>query len=355
MTEEIKINLVNYITGNISDDDKIRIEQWIAEDPSHLELYIQMQEAWNISLLTKDGSEINVGEAYSLLEAKLGLGHSKKVSLLRRLPYLKVAAAIILIIISGVIFFLKNKPVDNKEKSFTESVYVPIGDKKKIILSDSSVVWLNSESVLQVSKGFGVTNRTVYLEGEGYFDVKHNENLVFTVQTKDYTVRDIGTIFNINTYSSDSKFEAAVIEGKISIEGKFSKNKKVSKIYLTRNGVIKIDKTIAALAHTDDAKIVNPIDSSIVKILQVENLDKYAGWKDNLLIFDEDSFKNISKMLERKYNVVILIRDEEIANYRYSGSFNNISNIQSVIEILKETTPANYLIKGDTITISSKK
>jgi len=351
MTEEFKILLVNYITGNTADTETEQVEQWIEESAVHKQLYIELQEAWNASVFVQEDAKLNVDNAYRLIEARVGL--NKKLPILHNFIFVRAAAAVLLLVIASAVFYRVNTFLKNQKASFSQSVYVPAGNKKKIVLSDSSIVWLNSGSTLQVSEGFGVSNRTVYLEGEGYFEVKTNKNLVFTVKTKEYTVRDIGTIFNINTYTADAKFEAAVIEGKISIEGKFSKNKKISKIFLTRNGVVKINMLASQDANT--AENAKEIDSMYVKVLKVENLDKYAGWKDNLLVFDEDAFKDISKKLERKYNVTILIQDEKLANYRYSGSFNNMPNIQSVLDILKETTPVNYQIKGDTITIQSKK
>lgn len=351
MTEEFKNLLVSYVTENIANLDKEKIEQWMEEAAANKQLYIELQQAWNASQFINVAEQTNVDAAFKLVELKSGL--SKKLAFNYKFSFLRVAAVVLLLVIAGGIFYQFNKSNKVSKTAISESVYVPVGDKKKIVLSDSSIVWLNSGSVLQVSEGFGITNRTVYLEGEGYFEVKTNKKLIFTVQTKEYTVRDIGTIFNITTYSADAKFEAAVIEGKISIEGKFAKNKKISKIFLTKNGVIKIDKTLAQQENTLNS--LNLIDSSYVKILKVDDLDKYAGWKDNLLVFDADTFKEIAKKLERKYKVAILIQDEDLASYRYSGSFNNITNIQNVLEILKETTPINYWVKGDTIIIKSKK
>jgi len=351
MTEAIKIALVNYITDNIEPAEKQQIEAWIEEDDLHKSLYLELQETWNTALFIENNDKIHTEQEYRKLLYRLGVSEKKSIKMKSMLLY--AAAVIFAVVFIGIISYLHYKPAREERPLFAQSIYVPVGNKKKLILKDSTVVWLNSGSVLQVSNGFGVSNRTVYLEGEGYFEVKTNKKLVFTVKTKEYTIRDIGTIFNIKTYSTDAKFEAAVMEGEISIEGKFSKEQKTSKIFLTRNGVLKVDKPILNQEKTIVTSFI--IDSSVVKVMKAENIDNYAGWKDNLLVFDDDNFTDIAHKLERKYNVTILIKDEQLANYRYSGSFNNIPDIQNILDILKETTPVSYSMKGDTITISSKK
>jgi ferric-dicitrate binding protein FerR (iron transport regulator) len=351
MTEAIKIALVNYITDNIEPAEKQQIEAWIEEDDLHKALYLELQETWNAALFIENNDQIHAEQEYRKLLYRLKIPEKKSLKMKPMLLY--AAAVLFAVFITGIIGYLYNKPAREDRPLYAQSIYVPVGNKKKLILKDSTVVWLNSGSVLQVSNGFGVSNRTVYLEGEGYFEVKTNKKLVFTVKTKEYTIRDIGTIFNIKTYSTDAKFEAAVMEGEISIEGKFTREQKTSKIFLKRNGVLKIDKPILNQEKTVATSFV--IDSSVVKVLKAENIDNYAGWKDNLLVFDDDNFTDIAHKLERKYNVTILIKDEQLANYRYSGSFNNIPDIQNILDILKETTPVSYSMKGDTITISSKK
>ncbi len=350
MSEDIKLALVNYIVGNIDDKTKARIEQWIEENPENMQFYIELQEAWNATLFLQNSGKTSVEDAYKLLESKLAL--QKRLPFMRR-SVLYAAAAVVAVILTGIATYRFAVTKKTEGPSYVKSVYVPAGNKQKLVLKDSTVVWLNSGSVLELSSGFGITTRTVYLEGEGYFEVKSDRNPAFVVQTKDYTIRDIGTIFNINTYSADARFEAAVIEGEISIEGKFPQAEKRSKIFLKRNDVLKISK----LSAFPDKTATNPIatDSTFVQIVKAQNIHNYAGWKDDLLIFDEETFRDIAKKLERKYKVVILIQDEKIAGYRYSGSFNNVSNIQGIVDILKETTPANYMIAGDTITIESKK
>ena len=72
------------------------------------------------------------------------------------------------------------------------SVEAPLGSKTKLYLPDGTLVWLNAGSRMTYSQGFGVDNRKVELEGEGYFEVKRNEKVPFFVKTKDLQLQVLG-------------------------------------------------------------------------------------------------------------------------------------------------------------------
>jgi len=100
---------------------------------------------------------------------------------------------------------------------------------------------------------------------------------------------------------------------------------------------------------TPDPKSLNEIQ---VSEIDSAKLDRYDGWKENLLVFDGTTLSEIAKVLQRRYNVVIIITDNEIGNIRYSGSFKNVSDIEKVLAIIKGNTPISYLKNGNVINIS---
>lgn len=56
-------------------------------------------------------------------------------------------------------------------------VEAPMGARTKLYLPDGTLVWLNAGSKITYSQGFSVDNRDLTLEGEGYFEVKRNEEV----------------------------------------------------------------------------------------------------------------------------------------------------------------------------------
>jgi transmembrane sensor len=225
-------------------------------------------------------------------------------------------------------------------------VEVSEGTTRKMVLADGTSVWINAGSQLKYNADFGKSSRTVYLDGEAYFDIaKSKDNIPFLIKTKRFTIRDIGTVFNIKSYSDDSSLVVTVIEGKISVEGKLSTHDdENSKVFLEKKQVLKINSKPED--NIERVKVVT-IDSS--------QLEQYNGWKDNSLVFDEISFKELAKIINRRYDVETVIEDKELEAYKYTGSFRNVANITRVMEIIKATTNIEYQVKDRTVIIRAGK
>src|SRR5690606_15971211 len=84
---------------------------------------------------------------------------------------------------------------------------------------DGSKVWLNAGSQLTFPEVFDEDQRTVYLTGEGYFDIKHDARRPFYVYTADMLVTVLGTAFNVSSYRDDPFTAAVLLNGKIALKG----------------------------------------------------------------------------------------------------------------------------------------
>jgi ferric-dicitrate binding protein FerR (iron transport regulator) len=92
-----------------------------------------------------------------------------------------------------------------------------------------------------------------------------------------------------------------------------------------------------------------PLQKNIILTKQV-NPEIYTAWKDNLLVFENESFESIALKLERRYGASIVFTDNEIKNYIFSGKFPEIS-IDRALKALQYASPFNYSIKNDSIYI----
>jgi ferric-dicitrate binding protein FerR (iron transport regulator) len=91
---------------------------------------------------------------------------------------------------------------------------------------------------------------------------------------------------------------------------------------------------------------LNPIT---VRKVDPESL---VSWKDQLLVFNGESFEDLAIKMERWFNVRIKIDDMELKTERYSGKFVHNETVYQVLEAIKVTTPIVYRIEKDTIIIS---
>jgi ferric-dicitrate binding protein FerR (iron transport regulator) len=339
MTNDIQTLAAKYIAGQASDEEIAQVRQWIGSSKENEEYYVQLYEAWHDVLHAEPGI-IDFEHAYQLFLEKTTV--TTKKSLVRRMfSWPAVAAAAALIIVTGGILYLYNQPDIPKETAWHDE-NVSEGGIRKLVLADGSTVWINAGSKFRYNADFGKESRTVYLDGEAFFDIAKSANKVpFLVKTKHFTIRDIGTVFNIKAYSEDPSIVATVIEGKISVEGKLSTHdEESSKVFLEKKQVLQINSL--PQANKERIKVVS-IDSSQIEL--------YNGWKDNSLVFDEISFHELAKIIERRYDVEITIEDKKLEAYKYTGNFRNIEDITKVMSIIKATTPVNYTINGREVSI----
>ncbi|WP_207535231.1 FecR family protein [Desertivirga arenae] len=346
MNEDIKTTLVKYITGQADETESAEVREWIKSSSENQELYFQLYEAWHQSLEAQ--GSIDVDAAYASFAEK----NIARRTLIKRLyKALRVAAAIILLPLSIGAFY---KVFSNPPEVSFKVVKVPKGTPRKLKLPDGTLVWLNAGTELKYSEDFGKDNRTVYLVGEAYFDIaKSDANLPFLVKTDKFTIRDVGTVFNVKAYPDEEIFETAVVEGKVSVEGPITENSSQnSKVFLDAHQLLKITK-VATNSGTHEVASVND-EVEPVKVEQIEPgaMNEFNGWRSDLLIFQEDSFEDIARILERRYNVTIQFESEGLKNYKYTGAFKNLDNISKVLQVIKETTPIKYTVQNQQITIS---
>ena len=93
-----------------------------------------------------------------------------------------------------------------------------MGSRAQFSLSDGTTVTLNAGSRLKYDNRFGINDRVVQLEGEGYFKVAKDSKRPFTVKTSHLNVRALGTAFNVKAYSDDKTIETTLVEGSVKIE-----------------------------------------------------------------------------------------------------------------------------------------
>jgi ferric-dicitrate binding protein FerR (iron transport regulator) len=350
MNENDKILIVKYITRQTTEDEAAMVKYLISSSKAHEDFYVQYYETWQKSL-HYDIDAIDTDKAYAkfLSSATTDAIPVKKpvITLVR----LAIAASIILICAFGIYFYNSKPGLDIPAQALAENeIKVPKGSTRKAVLPDGTKVWINAGTSLKFEKDFGSSSRTVYLDGEAYFDIADHK-VPFIVKTSRHTIRDIGTIFNVKAYADDLEFETAVIEGEVSIEGKLSLNSnKAEMVSVKQQQVLKLNYAPVAVSGQIKTDVADLIEAKVQKV-NSSQLEVYTGWTEDLLVFEGKTFQEISKIMERKYDVEIVMNDLKLRNYAFTGSFKNVDKVEKALKILKETTDINYEQKGRIITI----
>ncbi|UMB61586.1 FecR family protein [Lutibacter sp. A80] len=224
------------------------------------------------------------------------------------------------------------QPIANKQISYNY-LTIPRGGEYKIILPDSTIVWLNSESQLKYPINFteGKPRQVELVYGEAYFDVSpstaHNGSK-FKVYNNGQEVEVLGTEFNIKTYKDETNIYTTLVEGKVSI---------------------KTDKQNRLLEPGEQSNL--DIISNHISISKV-NIRQETSWKDGLYIFKGKSLKEIMITLSRWYNIEVIFEEKSLEDARFTGALNKNQNIVDMLNDIKNFGAINnFEINNKTITL----
>lgn len=261
-------------------------------------------------------------------------------------PFLKVAAALLLLLTSFIVYQTARNTPTNADKLFiqhfalhedTEERINPKGQKSVILLPDGSKVWLNADSKLSYAKDFINRNkREVYLEGEAFFDVAHHADAPFIVHTSSsIRIKVLGTCFNVKSYQEDQTVETTLVKGKVSIHKTEKDGKSPGKLILKPNQrAVYFKKT-----NTLNVEDTNP-----------ENL---IAWRHNHLVFDETPFQEVLTQLERWFDITIHLNNEDYLDCELTAYIRNES-LEDVLKLLETSHRIHYRIKGRDVFIYGK-
>ena len=325
--------IANYLTEGLDKNALDELKTWIAASAENQQYFIRQREIWFSAVSREAASVYDKDKAFENFRNRVE--SQKEIQSTSRRGFSlsalwRYAAVVAIIIAVGCISYWQGE-VNVKDTFADISVEAPLGSKTKLYLPDGTLVWLNAGSRMTYSQGFGVDNRKVELEGEGYFEVKRNEKIPFFVKTKDLQLQVLGTKFNFRDYPEDHEVVVSLLEGKVGL-----------------NNLLREEKE--AVLSPDERAVLNKANG----LLTVESVtaSNASQWTDGYLFFDEELLPDIAKELERSYNVKIHIANDSLKTFRFYGNFvRREQNIQEVLEALASTEKMQYKIEESNITM----
>lgn len=231
-----------------------------------------------------------------------------------------IAAILILPLAACIFFILYQKSINDKFYAETVETVSACGVVTKVILPDSSVVWLNSNSSISYPRHFTGNIREVRLNGEAFFKVKANKLRRFTVVTPDkMKVSAYGTEFNVSSYQQDAYANATLSKGHIQVQIKGQE----------------ADLSVGQTATFDR--------TSNKLVVQESDIWEKTGWREGKIIFRRTGIKDIANILSRHYNVQLIVDGQNLSDYVFSATFTN-ENIEEILDILRLSAPMQYRI-----------
>jgi transmembrane sensor len=246
----------------------------------------------------------------------------------------RVAAAVIIpfLLLVGAFAFLANRTTIFSNGELTE-IKVPYGEQLQIVLQDGTNVQLNSGSILQYPKSFGLFNRKVKLKGEAYFSVAKEHGRPFIVNLNEINVKVTGTKFNVKAYPGDRSISVALEEGSVNITDE-------------KDNVYKLK--VGENANYDRK-------SGLCVVSKVDDITLHTAWRTKSLNFYRTPLKEILKTLERQYEVRFVVNDSSVLNYKFSISTSRVNASDILADLEKVSNIRFRLTKNNDYELYSLK
>lgn len=298
-------------------------EHWLKED-DHTELYSDIAILWNQIQESVSKAEPDLVSSWEKMRTRIHPSQPKKKSAghIRRIIF-SAAASILLLLIIGYGFRINQ--INN-----TYQCYSALNGKSKIILPDSSIIWLNTGSTLRYASSFS-QDRRLQLEGEASFEVTKDKRHPFTVSCGEMKVKVYGTIFTINSFP----------------------NKNDDKVSL-RNGSVSITLTDGVESFLKPGEMATIDKKNQTIQIERSDVELESCWAKESVTFRNRSLGDICKYLEKWYNVRIKV-DPRIAESQFYTFTIKDDTLEALLRTMAKINPIAYTFdNNDQISIQSR-
>ncbi|MDR8393330.1 FecR domain-containing protein [Aliifodinibius sp. S!AR15-10] len=363
MEEHKMLNLIRrYLSEECTPQEEQTLEKWLAEDADHREYFNAVKKVWDVA--PGHDVEVDFEEEWKRISRRLGIEMDEsptskpqpvfakhgtaKTSSGNTLAYLLRVAAVVLIVAVPA-FYFSDLGNSSEETTTVEMVMKKIetarGERASMEFSDGSQITLNSMSSVRFPEQFKGATREIYLEGEAFFKVEHNEDAPFIVHSNGVAVQVLGTEFNVNGYKEDEAVEVVVRDGKVAV-----KQNKLNE-HGNRGNEDKEDRPSEVILTKGQQTLVK--EGQLPTNPQNVSLSPYLAWVNGRMIFEGTPMRDVIQRLERVYDLNIEVQDSTLLSERLKASFKR-ETPEKVLGIISFSLGIDYELQGDTVIFKSK-
>jgi len=280
--------------------ERAPFDEWIARSPAHAAAYTEALQTW------RDLAAMRRMDQYRELLGRPTLRERLVRAVRSPRPAFAVAGLAAVVAVAWLAFSL-----DVFQFLRSTHVATQIAEVRELRLPDGSRVVLGAESQVDyvVTR---TTRRATVIAGDAFFAVAHDSARPFTVATGDYTVRVVGTQFEIRR--RPGMVRVAVSEGRVAV-GR------------TGEGDASVLPSGAAWIAGENCVEVHPVDVYDV-----------GSWRLGRLFYDNALLRDIVADANRYTRTRIVIADPQLGALRLTTSFRT-SQIDGMLESLQAALP----------------
>ena len=319
--EEASVWLIRLDKGDLDEKGICELQDWMERSPFHRQFLEKLAANWeNMSVLN------DLAELFPLGEQVFSVRPIEK----RRSLFFNwrtVGASLACCFVLGLIVLLKPSFWDWQLQEYSTQV----GERKTHILSDGSVIILNTDSKIHVD--YGGDRRVIrLLRGEASFDVAKNPNRPFVVYVGQGMVWAVGTAFNVRY--DRLRVDVTVTEGTIKVYAEASHYNPVSSLEPFLLATAPIAELTEVIATEGQAVSFDNVIRSHKREPEQE-LERRLAWQKGGLIFNGEPLEEVVKELSRYMLVPIIITDPSIRSIPVGGTF-QLDNTEELLEVLAQ-------------------
>lgn len=207
-------------------------------------------------------------------------------------------------------------------------VRIPHGGEYITRLPDGSVVHLNAGSELKVPVYFGTESREVWLRGEGFFEVVHRENLIFTVHTDKADISVLGTEFDVRAYTDEKEVMTTLVQGVVGVSS---------------------GGTYDRLKPGEQARIAGKGDIRVAEV----DIYPFIAWKNGRMVFENERLEKIMAELQRWYDFELFYADPDVKEMHFTIDILKYEEISKVLNLMERVNKVKFTQKGRTVVVNS--
>jgi transmembrane sensor len=328
--------LAKHLAGETDEQGQKEISAWLQESASNSILYNEIIGYWNHINSIKEMNQFDVNNGWEKLHNRIIASSGSHTTMKEEkshgrriwfnMPWLRVAAAIALIVMIGIGSYFVVSGL--QKNSLLTVASAATDDQTRITLPDGSLVFLNANTKISYSKKFSSGVRLVRLTGEAYFDVAHDPERPFIVYARKAGIKVLGTSFNVQSLKSSGKVEVFVESGKVQL--------------------FEADNTSNTI--TIEPGFIGSMEDATVE--KQKNTDEnYLAWKTKKLTFKNTDMAKVAKGIQDVFKVDVVFENPEMIRCKIESHFENES-LENVLDAICTLFTWKWERKGDKVILS---
>lgn len=273
------------------------------------------------AFMPKARQEIKVGSS----KVVVTLSSGEKVSLFGDTTMCVNDGLAVMVNQKDTLNFMKSNDAVIADNSFNV-IQIPRGGEYIVRLEDGTTVYLNSESELRIPVHFNPKERVVWLTGEAYFSVQHENVRSFTVRTDRADISVLGTEFGVRAYADEGELLTTLVRGSVEVK---SENK------------------TSRIVPGEQAKVD---ENGNIEVNEV-NVDEYIAWKLGRIVFVNARLEDIMRELQRWYDFEVSYSAADLKDLRFTMDIVKYKEVSDIFELMEKIRRITFVVDGNHVTL----